>query len=151
MHVVPFGRLIETCTRSAHAMVIGDRPLARVFRRGLSPAARVQLGDGRAAAGADVLLGFTGYLLPGSQLSYWAVTVGHLHGRGDGDRAPGPFALAGEDADVRALLLGDRVVGDAGLLRFYVLHCVVVPAAMVALMAMHFFRVRRDGGVLAKY
>jgi quinol-cytochrome oxidoreductase complex cytochrome b subunit len=97
-------------------------------------------------------LGFTGYLLPWDQLSYWAVTVGsNMAGAVPVIGHAGPFALAGEDDDVRALLLGDRVVGGAALLRFYVLHCVLVPAAMGILMAMHFFRVRRDGGVLAKY
>jgi len=52
---------------------------------------------------------------------------------------------------VRALLLGDRVVGAAALLRFYVLHCLVLPVIVGVLMAIHFYRVRRDGGVAAKY
>jgi quinol-cytochrome oxidoreductase complex cytochrome b subunit len=61
----------------------------------------------------------------------------------------GPLAVLGEGKDVRALLLGGRTVGAAALLRFYVLHCVVVPAGMILLMAIHFYRVRRDGGVLS--
>ena len=61
------------------------------------------------------------------------------------------FALVPEDGDVRALLLGDRTVGAGALLRFYVLHCVVVPFVMVLLMAVHFYRVRRNGGVAARY
>ena len=44
-----------------------------------------------------------------------------------------------------------QAVGSAALVRFYVLHCVLVPVVMGFLMAIHFFRVRRDGGVLAKY
>jgi quinol-cytochrome oxidoreductase complex cytochrome b subunit len=63
----------------------------------------------------------------------------------------GPFSVVSEDADVRALLLGDRAVGEAALLRFYVLHCVVVPFVMVLLLAVHFYRVRRNGGVAARY
>ncbi|MGH7486129.1 MAG: cytochrome b N-terminal domain-containing protein, partial [bacterium] len=31
--------------------------------------------------------------------------------------------------------------------RFYVLHCVVIPLAAGFLMAIHFWRVRKDGGI----
>jgi quinol-cytochrome oxidoreductase complex cytochrome b subunit len=155
MNVVPFGRLMRNLHRwSAHAMVIlviGH--MVRVFHAGAyRPPREFNWVMGVLLLVMTLFLSFTGYLLPWDQLSYWAVTVGanmaaatpvvgHL----------GPFAMAGEDADVRALLLGDRAVGEAALLRFYVLHCVLVPVAMGLLMAMHFFRVRRDGGVLAKY
>ena len=153
--VVPFGRLLRNLHRwSAHVMVIlVIAHMARVFHAGaFRPPREFNWVVGVLLLALTFFLSFTGYLLPWDQLSYWAVTVGanmaaatpvigHL----------GPFALAGEDADVRALLLGDRVVGASALLRFYVLHCVLVPAAMGLLMAMHFFRVRRDGGVLAKY
>jgi len=33
------------------------------------------------------------------------------------------------------------------LVRFYVLHCVVLPLAGAVLLALHFWRVRKDGGV----
>jgi quinol-cytochrome oxidoreductase complex cytochrome b subunit len=42
-------------------------------------------------------------------------------------------------------------VGPNTLLRFYVLHCVLIPLIMVLLMGIHFYRVRKDGGVLARY
>lgn len=71
---------------------------------------------------------FTGYLLPWDQLSLWAVTVG--------------ANLAG---DARLLLLGDRSVGEETLNRFYVLHCLALPLAAASLMALHFWRVRKDG------
>ena len=38
-------------------------------------------------------------------------------------------------------------IGAATLLRFYVLHCVVIPLAAGFLMAIHFWRVRKDGGI----
>lgn len=63
----------------------------------------------------------------------------------------GPLTLAGPTNDVRALLLGGSTVGADALIRFYVLHCVIIPIGMVALMAIHFYRVRKDGGVLARY
>jgi quinol-cytochrome oxidoreductase complex cytochrome b subunit len=49
--------------------------------------------------------------------------------------------------DVRFALLGGRVVGAAALLRFYVLHCVGIPLVAATLMAVHFWRIRKDGGI----
>ena len=36
---------------------------------------------------------------------------------------------------------------DGALLRFYVLHCVGLPLVIAVLMAVHFWRVRKDGGI----
>ena len=36
---------------------------------------------------------------------------------------------------------------EAGFLRFYVLHCVAIPLAAAVLIAIHFWRVRKDGGI----
>jgi quinol-cytochrome oxidoreductase complex cytochrome b subunit len=38
-------------------------------------------------------------------------------------------------------------VGETALLRFYVLHCVAIPLAVALLIAVHFWRVRKDGGI----
>ena len=38
-------------------------------------------------------------------------------------------------------------VGEGALLRFYVLHCVGLPLVAGFLMAIHFWRIRRDGGI----
>jgi quinol-cytochrome oxidoreductase complex cytochrome b subunit len=38
-------------------------------------------------------------------------------------------------------------VGENALVRFYVLHCFVLPVAAMVLMGIHFWRVRKDGGV----
>ena len=45
------------------------------------------------------------------------------------------------------VLLGGRFVGEAALLRFYVLHCLGIPFIFVILLAVHFWRIRRDGGI----
>jgi quinol-cytochrome oxidoreductase complex cytochrome b subunit len=47
----------------------------------------------------------------------------------------------------RFLLLGGNIVGESALLRFYVLHCVILPLAAVLLIAIHFWRVQKDGGL----
>jgi quinol-cytochrome oxidoreductase complex cytochrome b subunit len=48
---------------------------------------------------------------------------------------------------VRFLLLGGHVVGENALLRFYVLHCVLLPLAIAFGIALHVWRVRKDGGL----
>jgi len=55
------------------------------------------------------------------------------------------FIHAGDDA--RFGLLAGRFVGEVALLRFYVLHCLGLPLAAAGLMAVHFWRVRKDGGI----
>ena len=45
------------------------------------------------------------------------------------------------------MLIGGRFVGEATLLRFYVLHCIGVPFIAVILMAVHFWRIRKVGGI----
>jgi quinol-cytochrome oxidoreductase complex cytochrome b subunit len=82
-------------------------------------------------------LSFTGYLLPWDQLAFWAITVGS----NIGSYAP---IVGGQ---LRELLLGGHSVGEAALLRFYVLHVAVLPSAMILLAIVHFWRVRKDGGL----
>jgi quinol-cytochrome oxidoreductase complex cytochrome b subunit len=80
---------------------------------------------------------FTGYLLPWDQLAFWAITVG--------TSIAGYAPLMGKE--IRFLLLGDSNVGQEALLRFYVLHVAVLPAALSLLVAIHFWRIRKDGGL----
>lgn len=80
---------------------------------------------------------FTGYLLPWDQLAFWAITVGTA--------IAGYAPIVGEQ--MRFLLLGDTTVGQEALLRFYVLHVAVLPIVMFLLVAVHFWRIRKDGGL----
>ena len=48
---------------------------------------------------------------------------------------------------MKFLLLGDTTVGQEALLRFYVLHVAVLPAVLMLLIAIHFWRIRKDGGL----
>src|SRR6478735_40628 len=45
------------------------------------------------------------------------------------------------------VLLGGVEIGDATLLRWYVLHVIMLPFVIVIFMAIHFWRVRKDGGI----
>jgi quinol-cytochrome oxidoreductase complex cytochrome b subunit len=59
----------------------------------------------------------------------------------------GDIQLVTSTNDARFGLLGGRFVGAGALLRFYVLHCVGIPLIAAFLMAVHFWRVRKDGGI----
>ena len=48
---------------------------------------------------------------------------------------------------IHFLLLGGNQVNANALLRFYVLHCVVLPLAAILFIAVHFWRIRKDGGL----
>jgi quinol-cytochrome oxidoreductase complex cytochrome b subunit len=84
-----------------------------------------------------LFLSFTGYLLPWDQLAFWAITVG--------TSIAGYAPLVG--SQIKFLLLGDTTVGQEALLRFYVLHVAVLPAVLSLLVAIHFWRIRKDGGL----
>ena len=80
---------------------------------------------------------YTGYLLPWDQLAYWGTTVG--------SSVAGYVPIVG--AWIGNMLLGGAEVGRRTLLNFYGLHTAFLPGAMLAIMGLHFFRVRKDGGV----
>jgi quinol-cytochrome oxidoreductase complex cytochrome b subunit len=87
-----------------------------------------------------LFLSYTGYLLPWDQLAFWAITVG--------TNIIGYTPLLGQH--IRFLLLGGNIIGGNALLRFYVLHCVVLPLFAVILIAVHFWRIQKDGGLMVR-
>jgi quinol-cytochrome oxidoreductase complex cytochrome b subunit len=48
---------------------------------------------------------------------------------------------------IRFLLLGGAEVGPNALIRFYTLHVIGLPLLAATFMAVHFYRIRRDGGI----
>jgi len=48
---------------------------------------------------------------------------------------------------MRFLMLGGNTVNANALLRFYVLHCVILPLAAILFIGIHFWRIRKDGGL----
>ena len=139
-YATTFGMFIRNAHRwAAHGMVaVVFLHMCRVFFTGAYKRPR----EFNWVVGVFLLLltlalSFTGYLLPWDQLAFWAITVG--------TSIVAYAPLVGEP--LRYLLLGGYEIGQAALLRFYVLHCVVLPLAMAALVALHFWRVRKDGGI----
>ena len=82
-------------------------------------------------------LSFTGYLLPWDQLAYWAITVG------TNIAAYAPYI----GPELKYVMLGGNAVGQEALIRFYALHVIVLPAIAGFMIAVHLFRVRKDGGL----
>jgi len=156
---VALGVMREMHRWAAHMMVITVwLHMYRVFLTGsYKPPREFNWNVGVILLVLTLLLSFTGYLLPWDQLAVWAITVGSNMARATpflGNEGPGAsllsfgglnFVHAGDDA--RFGLLAGRFVGEGALLRFYVLHCVGLPLAAATLMAIHFWRVRKDGGI----
>jgi ubiquinol-cytochrome c reductase cytochrome b subunit len=80
-------------------------------------------------------LAFTGYLLPWDQKAYWATKVGI----GIASTTP----LVGDD--LRIFLQGGPELGNLTLTRFFTVHTMVLPAAMVLLIVVHLYFFRLHG------
>ena len=139
---VPFGQLIRNLHRwGAHLMVLMVvLHMARVFYTGAYKPPR----EFNWVVGVLLLLltfgaSFTGYLLPWDQLAFWAITVG--------TSVAGYEPLMG--STIKVFLLGGPEVGQEALTRFYALHVMVIPSAIVLLISLHIWRVRKDGGLAA--
>src|SRR6266513_2184329 len=79
--------------------------------------------------------GFTGFLLPWDQTSYWASVVGiNIIGTGP---IGGPF--------LASFLRGGAEIGPDTLSRFYALHMLLLPGALFGLIGLHLYLVIRLG------
>jgi quinol-cytochrome oxidoreductase complex cytochrome b subunit len=145
-HVVSFGWWLRAVHRlGAHLMVITvTLHLVRVFVTGAykNSTEGKQRREWNWAIGVamllcTLLLSFTGYLLPWDQLAFWAVTVG--------TNIVSSAPIAG--AIIRETLIGGREIGEATLVRFYLLHIIALPIAVAVLFGYHMWRVRKDGGL----
>jgi len=78
---------------------------------------------------------FTGYLLPWTQLSYWATVVG--------TETPAAIPVAGEF--IKELMRGGSEISQITLNRFFAIHVMILPITMVIFLVLHFFQIRRQG------
>ncbi|MDR4481306.1 MAG: cytochrome bc complex cytochrome b subunit [Nitrospira sp.] len=90
---------------------------------------------GLALFGIVMGFGFTGYLLPWDQRAYWATTVGVEIM----DKTP----LLGDF--MARFLKGGATPGQMTLSRFFVIHVMVLPAALMGLAGLHVFLFRKAG------
>ena len=137
---VRFGMLLRNLHRwTAHSMVITVLlHMMRVFYTGAyKPPREFNWVVGVILLLLTLLLSFTGYLLPWDQLSLWAITVG--------TNIAGSAPVLGGQA--RFVLIGGFEVGPNALIRFYTLHVIGFPLLAAIFMSVHFWRIRRDGGL----
>jgi quinol-cytochrome oxidoreductase complex cytochrome b subunit len=137
---VAFGVILRNMHRwAAHGMVACVfLHMCRVFLTGsYKPPREFNWVVGVCLFGLTLLSSFTGYLLPWDQLAFWAITVG--------TSIAGYAPFIGKA--IKFILLGDATVGQEALLRFYVLHVVVLPLVLTIFVAVHFWRIRKDGGL----
>ncbi len=79
--------------------------------------------------------GFSGYLLPWDQLSYWATKIG--------TGIAGSMPIVG--GYISLILMGGNDLGPETLTRFFAIHVLVLPATIALLLGLHFTMVRLQG------
>jgi quinol-cytochrome oxidoreductase complex cytochrome b subunit len=150
--VVPTGRFIRNVHRwAANLMVVVViLHMARAFYTAAYRAPReFNWLIGIALLVTTLGLSFTGYLLPWDQLAYWAITIGANIAQSPREitDALGVTEMFDPGGLQRLLLLGSDTVGEEALIRFYLLHVMLLPLVAAMLMAVHFWRIRKDGGL----
>lgn len=135
---VPFGWLL----RDVHVwsasllVVVGVAHLVRVFFSGAyKPPRETNWIIGLLLILVVVAFGATGYLLPWDQWAYWTVT--EVVSTVEGLPLLGGF--------IAAMIKGDEFVSGATLSRFFALHVIVLPWAILGLLILHFALVRKQG------
>jgi quinol-cytochrome oxidoreductase complex cytochrome b subunit len=137
---VAFGSFTRNMHRwAAHLMVLTVfLHMIRVFYHGAyKPPREFNWVVGVVLLFCTLWLSFTGYLLPWDQIAFWAITVGTQMAQ----YAP----ILGPETGF--FLLGGIQVGGDTLLRFYVMHVIAFPLITAIFLVVHFWRIRKDGGV----
>jgi quinol-cytochrome oxidoreductase complex cytochrome b subunit len=137
---VAFGSFVRNMHRwGAHLMVLTVfLHMIRVFYHGAyKPPREFNWVIGVLLLFCTLWLSFTGYLLPWDQIAFWAITVGSQMAT----YAP----LISQESSF--ILLGGVEVGQGTLIRFYAMHVIAFPLIIAILMVVHFWRIRKDGGI----
>jgi quinol-cytochrome oxidoreductase complex cytochrome b subunit len=137
---VPFGLLTRNIHRwAAHLMVFFVfLHMMRVFYHGAyKPPREFNWVIGTLLLFFTIALSFTGYLLPWDQIAFWAITIGN--------NIASYVPLLSRPSQL--LIFGGIEVSQNTLLRFYVLHVILLPLTAAVFLAVHFWRIRKDGGI----
>jgi len=137
---IAFGSLVRNMHRwAAHLMVLTVfLHMIRVFYHGAyKPPREFNWVVGVVLLLLTLFLSFTGYLLPWDQIAFWAITVGS-------QMATYAPLIPGESS---IFILGGIEVGQNTLIRFYVFHVIAFPLIAAIFMIVHFWRIRKDGGI----
>jgi quinol-cytochrome oxidoreductase complex cytochrome b subunit len=150
--VVPGGRYIRNIHRwAAHGMVlVSFLHLIRVFfTGGYLAGRRLNWIIGVSILVVVLFMNFSGYLLPWDQLAFWAVTIGSNIAASFRELTDilGITQVLDIGGFIKKLLIGDETVSQAALSRFFMLHVIFLPVTLMVLSGVHFWRIRKDGGI----
>jgi len=154
MFIVPGGRYIRNIHRwASYGMVLVSLlHMIRTFLTGSYYGARkLNWIIGVVIFLVILFMSFSGYLLPWDQLSYWAVTIGSNIAASARELTDilgitNTFDIGGF---MKNILIGDDMVGQPALTRFFMLHVIFLPVTLLVLTGFHLWRIRRDGGLAA--
>ena len=138
MNEVPFGWLIRNLHAvGANVIVIALllHMLSVLFMASYKRPRELTWLSGFLIFNLTLALCLTGYLLPWSQLSFWATTVA--------TDAAGAIPVFGDE--IVRFLRGGSMVNEATLGRFFALHVMGMPLLIGGLVGFHLFCVRRAG------
>ena len=94
--------------------------------------------SGLVLLGLPLLFGFSGYLLPMDELSYFATKVG----------LDIPKAIPGLGPVIEHIVQGGPEVTSVTIQRFFALHAVVLPLTFIGVLAFHLWLVQRHGNAV---
>ena len=138
---VDFGWLIRSAhSWSANLMVFAVfvHMFSVLFMRAYRKPREFGWWSGLVLLGTVLLFGFSGYLLPMDELSYFATKVGLQI----------PSMIPGLSGLVTDLVRGGTQVGEATVQRFFALHAVVLPLLFLPLLTFHLHLVQKHGNAL---
>ena len=152
VNVVPGGRIIRNMHRwaSQGMIIVVFLHLLRVFYTGSYLGNRsLNWVIGVVLLVLTLISNFSGYLLPWDQLAYWAVTIGSNIAASSRELTDllGITNVFDPGGFIKKLLIGGETVGQPALSRFFTLHVIFLPLSMLILLGIHFWRIRKDGGL----
>jgi quinol-cytochrome oxidoreductase complex cytochrome b subunit len=95
------------------------------------------------------VLNLTGYMLPWDQLSYWAIVIvaNIMNSPKEITDILGVTQYFDIGGFQKELFLGGLNPGQESLTRVYLMHIMILPAGILAVIGVHFWRIRKDGGL----
>ena len=138
MTEVQFGWLVRSIhSWSANLMILAlfIHMLSAFMLKAYRPPRELTWLSGGALLGLALAFGFTGYLLPWNELSFFATRVG--------TEIPGVLPIIG--SFLRRFLRGGNDVTGATLTRFYGIHVAILPAIVTVVLGLHLFLVQKHG------
>ncbi len=143
---VPGGSLVRNMHAWASSMMIAAvmvHLLTAFAMKAFAKPREITWVTGVALLGITFGLGFTGYLLPWHQVAVNATKIGLQSIEEVGQYLPG--AMAGWPRIAKETIQGEAAVGQATLSRFFALHVIILPLAIMGTLGLHLLSVQLHG------